>query len=339
MIPCALFTSCSGLKPTELIKSILKLNELPSSSCILENVFSYPWNVDTKYYTADINLCLTDDRTIGSKEFAKSVQATVITFDTMKMSSFDEVKMWLPYLKEIQSPVQILVCDRSTEYDVITRRVLIGWCLDNGFELVELNPVESDDGSDEDDFKESFGIQRIVEALSCHSWPNMIMKDKPSFRSSYFEKLMNETAIANKSIEDSKVVSIVENEVLDEKEMKEVKKNLNASSSNSAFVSSGSEEVENRSIDSSLPNSTTKLSSQQIIDTLLRSDDTSAATDDESFEKLFERLQMMKETASSMPTDQRKEYAKDVTIQFWKSIGGNLEEIEGLSEEDDDDDD
>jgi len=27
-----------------------------------------------------------------------------------------------------------------------------------------------------DDFKETVGIERITEALSCHSWPNLIMK-------------------------------------------------------------------------------------------------------------------------------------------------------------------
>jgi len=27
-----------------------------------------------------------------------------------------------------------------------------------------------------DDFKETVGIPRIIEALSCHSWPNLIMK-------------------------------------------------------------------------------------------------------------------------------------------------------------------
>jgi len=33
------------------------------------------------------------------------------------MSSFDQVKMWLPYLKAIESPVQVLVCDRSLDED------------------------------------------------------------------------------------------------------------------------------------------------------------------------------------------------------------------------------
>lgn len=40
------------------------------------------------------------------------------------------------------------------------------------------------------------------------------------------------------------------------------------------------------------------------------------------------------EAASNLPPDQRKEYAKQITIQFWKAIGGSPEEIEDLSDED-----
>jgi len=71
----------------------------------------------------------------------------------------------------------------------MSRTATIAWGLDNGFEVVELNPaVESDsDGGDdtdeeeEDPFKETIGVRRIIEALSCHSWSNMIMKGLVDF--------------------------------------------------------------------------------------------------------------------------------------------------------------
>jgi len=52
------------------------------------------------------------------------------------------------------------------------------WCIDKGFELVELNPVpEEEDESDlEDDFPESTGIKRVIQALHAHMWPNLILK-------------------------------------------------------------------------------------------------------------------------------------------------------------------
>lgn len=334
MIPCALIASCLGLKADNLVKSILQVNELPASNHILENIFSYPWHINTKYYTADINLCITNDRTIGNREFAKSVGAIVITFDTNQASSFSQVKMWLPYLKEIESPVQILVCDRSADDDVIPRRSLISWCLDNAFELVELNPVENDDGSDEDEFKESFGIQRIVEALKCHSWSNMVMKEKPSYRSPYFEKLMSDAAAANKAGN----FDVAQDSVSAEgKQQQTSDASSNALPATDLPDGSVYQATLNGALESEkMANKGSQINSQQIIDSMISDlqPDAGADKEEESFEKLFEKLNVMKDAASNLPPDQRKEYAKQITIQFWKAIGGSPEEIEGLSDED-----
>ena len=64
---------------------ILSVEELPASVHVLEGVYSYPWHIDTKYYTADVLLCTTDDRTIGDKSFAEAVQAFVVIFDTKEV--------------------------------------------------------------------------------------------------------------------------------------------------------------------------------------------------------------------------------------------------------------
>ncbi len=50
-----------------------------------DGVVSYPWQVDTKYYTADVRLCTSEVRTIGEEEFADSVQAVVIHFDASQV--------------------------------------------------------------------------------------------------------------------------------------------------------------------------------------------------------------------------------------------------------------
>jgi len=70
--------------------AILRVNELPAPTCVVENVVSYPWHVDTKYYTADVSLCITDNRTIGSEDFAKAVQAVVISFDSTQVRIVNE---------------------------------------------------------------------------------------------------------------------------------------------------------------------------------------------------------------------------------------------------------
>lgn len=55
----------------------------------------------------------------------------------------------------------------------------------------------------------------------------------------------------------------------------------------------------------------------------------------ESYEELFQKLAMMKERASSLPSTERKDYAEKVAIAFWRALGGSEEEISGLEEDDD----
>ena len=70
-----------------MFTEILGVPELPTSSCVVSNedIQAYPWHVDTKYYTADINLCTTESRTIGDQAFAESVNAIVLIFDTKQV--------------------------------------------------------------------------------------------------------------------------------------------------------------------------------------------------------------------------------------------------------------
>lgn len=63
------------------ISEIKNQNELEGGVNDLENIWHYNWHIDTKYYTADIELCHTSERTIGNTEFAELVQAVIIYFN------------------------------------------------------------------------------------------------------------------------------------------------------------------------------------------------------------------------------------------------------------------
>jgi hypothetical protein len=54
------------------------------------------------------------------------------------------------------------------------------------------------------------------------------------------------------------------------------------------------------------------------------------------FENLLMNLTEMKEKADGMSFDERKKYAETVVVNFWKSIGGDMEEINGLDDDEDD---
>lgn len=115
--PCAVVASCTSTHPHEIIKCnnpsflhayqyfyvvklkcilstsmaisfisvILGVDELPEPTKFEEGIIAYPWHVDTKYYTADVNLCSIEKKTLGSEQFAKSVEAVVIHFDSNKV--------------------------------------------------------------------------------------------------------------------------------------------------------------------------------------------------------------------------------------------------------------
>ena len=71
-----------------LSADILNVSELPEGQAVVESVMSYDWHIDTKYYTADVQLCTTNARTIGDENFADSVQAFVAYFDSQEVRLF-----------------------------------------------------------------------------------------------------------------------------------------------------------------------------------------------------------------------------------------------------------
>ncbi|XP_065912047.1 alpha- and gamma-adaptin-binding protein p34-like [Dysidea avara] len=49
--------------------------------------------------------------------------------------------------------------------------------------------------------------------------------------------------------------------------------------------------------------------------------------DEDKFGELFDKFMSMKETAKSLPHEQRKEFAEKVVMQFWQAIGGDEDEV------------
>nr|XP_039262619.1 alpha- and gamma-adaptin-binding protein p34-like [Styela clava] len=53
--------------------------------------------------------------------------------------------------------------------------------------------------------------------------------------------------------------------------------------------------------------------------------------EEDDFEKLFCRLKVMKDQASSLPEEERKNYAENMVKAFWNALGGDDDEFDGLS--------
>lgn len=173
--PYALLSSCDGgFAAEELVRRITGREDLTVGATTTGGVSFYPWTIDNKYYSADIHLCVVPNTALVTGAIAESVQAFVVYFDSSIKSGLDGVSEWLPLTEEWLPEVMILVCNRVSEHGV-NRQKAQEWCIKHGFELVELNPEELPD--EDDDFPESTGVKRIVQALNANVWSNVVMKN------------------------------------------------------------------------------------------------------------------------------------------------------------------
>ncbi|XP_067411625.1 alpha- and gamma-adaptin-binding protein p34 isoform X2 [Emydura macquarii macquarii] len=277
--PCALITSCAAdFAGEELVKSIIGTEDLAADVTTNGSVRFYPWTIDNKYYSADIHLCVVPNKYLVTAEIAESVQAFVAYFDSTIKSGLDSVSTWLPLAEEWLPEVMILVCDRVSEND---------------------------------DFPESTGVKRIIQALNANVWSNVVMK---SDRNQGFG-LLSTLAGANCSIgpeenQDTKPHPPPEDRA--------------------------ESHLDNRG-DATNPNN---LQIDSIVDPMLDMDIQELASlttgegDLENFERLFSKLKEMKDKAATLPHEQRKLHAEKVAKAFWMAIGGDRDEIEGLSSDD-----
>ncbi|XP_067874271.1 alpha- and gamma-adaptin-binding protein p34 isoform X1 [Heterodontus francisci] len=308
-LPSALLVSCyPGFVEETLVKDIIGADDLPEYTGPRNEVRSYPWTIDNKYYTATVQLCVVPSKFILTKEIADSVEAFLIYFDSSIKSGLDEVSTWLPLTQEWTPEVLILVCDRVSDNGV-SRQTAQQWCIKYGFELVELNPEELPD--EEDDFPESTGVTRIIQALNANVWSNVEMKtDRPQdigILSSLTGVLENcgtegETQVEYHSLTEPNAESLAED----------------------------SDRVTAVQTDSVIVDPMLHLDIQELA-TL-----TTGEVDCENFERLFEKLKEMKDKAATLPHEQRKLHAEKVAKAFWMAIGGDREEIEEPSDEEND---
>lgn len=190
-----LVVSCSSLPPCELIRGAELVPSPAFNNIVLfsgitgeevsgkrEAVFSnravecYPWHITTKYYEADVHFLLLPERDLVSEAFCEVVEAAVFHVD-VNTDSFAGLQTWLPFVKEFEPEVKILACDNAPHDGQVPRLQIQNWCIDHGFEFVELNPIVEEVNDDvEDDFHESNSYLRIRQALHAHAWPVLDLK-------------------------------------------------------------------------------------------------------------------------------------------------------------------
>ncbi|XP_012784258.2 alpha- and gamma-adaptin-binding protein p34 isoform X2 [Ochotona princeps] len=305
-IPCALVTSCSStFSGDRLVQHILGTEDAIVDATSNDAVRFYPWTIDNKYYSADINLCVVPNKFLVTAEIAECVQAFVVYFDSTQKSGLDSVSSWLPLAEAWLPEVMILVCERVSEHGV-NRQKAQEWCIKHGFELVELSPEELPE--EDDDFPESTGVKRIIQALNANVWSNVVMK---SDRNQGFS-LLNSLAGTNHGLESTETC-------------------------HSGLRLPAADRTEPLSDHRGATSNATSATVDSLVDPMLDLDIQELASlttrggDLDNFERLFSKLKEMKDKAATLPHEQRKLHAEKVAKAFWMAIGGDRDEIEGLS--------
>nr|XP_057931518.1 alpha- and gamma-adaptin-binding protein p34 isoform X2 [Doryrhamphus excisus]XP_057931519.1 alpha- and gamma-adaptin-binding protein p34 isoform X2 [Doryrhamphus excisus] len=237
-----------------------------------------------------------------SSEIAQTMQAFIAYVNSTKKDGLEKLRPWIAVVEDIAPEVLILVCDRVCE-DGITRHEAQQWCLRHGFELVELNPQELPD--EDDDFPESTGVKRIVQALNANVWSTVEMKDGHNQGFGLMSSLVAARHNNPRKCQEPQSSSLPAEGTL----VHEVVHHTERTNSQ----------------DNTVVDAMTNLDIQELANL------TAGDADVDNFERLFTKLKEMKDKASSLPHEQRKVHAEKVAKAFWTAIGGDDDEIDGLS--------
>ncbi|XP_054278105.1 alpha- and gamma-adaptin-binding protein p34-like [Macrosteles quadrilineatus] len=177
-IPGILVVSCdSNTEPSIIAKKIFDKEGLPFNAQTTEGIDSYPWHISTKYYETDVTLYTLPTKMLLPQSLADGVQAVIIYFDSLQKNGLEVVESWNSFLKDYEVDISILLCNRCNDCGV-SKLSALEWCVQHGFELVELDPEVDEEWEAEQDFVETTGIKRVVQALHAHVWPNLTLKDR-----------------------------------------------------------------------------------------------------------------------------------------------------------------
>lgn len=172
-LPVCVLLGSGGSNTETIIRGIF--GDMPIPVTTEDKSTFYKWDITNKYYSTSIHLCTTTHEAIVNQDFTDRVNASVIYFNSSdKENGLKEAENCLSFIESCEPDIKILVADQcandeSSEQVIKTKAQQ--WCIKHGFELVELNSLDEPDP--EDDFPETLGFERIIEALHAHSWSNL----------------------------------------------------------------------------------------------------------------------------------------------------------------------
>lgn len=148
-------------------------------------ITGYQWLIDNKYYTASVWVCRVSSAHCPPS-LLQRCEALVIVFDPDQETGLalaDAARDL--YTDHCQPDVCLLVCRSFCHNTAITKQQAEQWCVDRGFELVQLTQPPDDDSDYSDQLiADTYGSQRIAHALQTHTWSNLTLKELGSSKRS-----------------------------------------------------------------------------------------------------------------------------------------------------------
>ncbi|KAK5643712.1 hypothetical protein RI129_007557 [Pyrocoelia pectoralis] len=172
--PIILIVSSSSTKPKSVIKLLTGATNLTTET---ENEVSCTWQIDTKYYTANVDIYGVTDAYDRTSKFNDNVEALIIHMDSNKDSGLDDLEKWTSLENDCDPEIKLLICNYCNTETKVKKANAIEWCLKRGYELIELYPnIAKCEANDDEIIKEKVGVDRIIEALQTHMWSSLVMK-------------------------------------------------------------------------------------------------------------------------------------------------------------------
>ncbi|KAG0018268.1 hypothetical protein BGZ81_010315 [Podila clonocystis] len=153
-----------------------------------------PWTIDTKYYSVKVDFWIDETYAQGSSameqmvesgeldELGSVVEAIVFCFSKNQPATFHDIKPWLSFVERHEPSITLCVAttapappEGSSQTGRLEEDEVIedydDWCLDNGFEFIDLQEQPESLGQEE-----HVGLDRILEALAAHMWDGLKRK-------------------------------------------------------------------------------------------------------------------------------------------------------------------
>ncbi|KAI9262399.1 hypothetical protein BDA99DRAFT_482509 [Phascolomyces articulosus] len=291
-----IFKACEKELPQKHVDDELKKSEGKQSGITI------PWVIDTKYYTASVDFWLDqvdgdpkviEGYTNQDNAIGQVVDAFVYVFRKDKLSSFDGIKKWIPFLESCEPSIQMCVGHGEPKEDEDSDLGSIeDWCLDHQFEYVDLDEktVEPLDKA---------GWDLAVDVLQTNLWDGMSQKESDGSSKNKEQETIYDDDDFYKELQ----MLSLQREKDDSSKKGQDKKGDNSFDDNDDFDD----------LDFEMPSQNEVRKMQEQLFASLDNED--------GLDKAFETMQALREQGQNLPDEERRKLAAKVALSFAAQLG------------------